>query len=176
MFVEFVNVDPFRELAMSTSAPQNQSTNNKGNSLNEIADGLSRVLADTYSIYLKTQNYHWNVKGPLFHTLHAMFEEQYTELALAIDEVAERIRALGEPSPGSFTQFAALSKIEEETGSPDAEKMISNLIEDQATVVATCKEVFPSAQQANDEPTTDLLIRRMQVHEKTSWMLKSLAE
>lgn len=145
-------------------------------SLNEIANGLSRVLAETYSIYLKTQNYHWNVKGPLFHTLHAMFEEQYTELAIAIDEIAERIRALGEPSPGSFTQFASLSKIEEENGSPNAKTMISNLIKDQATIVETCKDVFPLAQQSNDEPTTDLLIRRMQVHEKTAWMLKSLTE
>ena len=140
----------------------------------EIAQGLSRVLADTYSIYLKTQNYHWNVRGPLFHTLHAMFEEQYTELAIAIDEIAERIRAVGHPSPGSFTEFARLSKVEEEIGAPSAEQMITNLIADQATVVQTCKDIFPTVQQAADEPTADLLIRRMQIHEKTAWMLKSL--
>ncbi len=159
---------------MSVSAPENQST--KENSHSEIANGLSRVLADTYSVYLKTQNYHWNVRGPLFHTLHAMFEEQYTELAVAIDEIAERIRALGEPAPGSFTDFARLSSINEENGSPTAESMISNLLEDQATIVQTCKNVFPLVQQSNDEPTADLLIRRMQVHEKTAWMLKSLTE
>ena len=140
----------------------------------EIAQGLSRVLADTYSIYLKTQNYHWNVRGPLFHTLHAMFEEQYTELAIAIDEIAERIRAVGQPSPGSFSEFARLAKVEEETGAPSAEQMIANLIADQATVVQTCKDIFPTVQQAADEPTADLLIRRMQIHEKTAWMLKSL--
>lgn len=142
----------------------------------DIPLGLSKVLADTYAIYLKTQNYHWNVKGPLFHTLHAMFEEQYTELALAIDEIAERIRALGHPAPGSFSEFRELSQVNEETGSPTANEMILVLIADQATIVQTCKNVFPSAQQTNDEPTADLLIRRMQVHEKTAWMLKSLAE
>ncbi len=159
---------------MSASAIQNQPAIN--DAVNEIADGLARVLADTYSVCLKTQNYHWNVKGPLFHTLHAMFEEQYTELAVAIDEIAERIRALGEPTPGSFTDFAKLSSINEESGSPSAETMISNLIEDQATIVQTCKNVFPLVQESNDEPTADLLIRRMQVHEKTAWMLKSLTE
>ncbi len=159
---------------MSASAPINQSMNKKPAS--EIANGLSQVLAETYSIYLKTQNYHWNVKGPLFHTLHAMFEVQYTELAIAIDEIAERIRALGEPAPGSFSEFGRLSNIKEETGLPSAQEMISKLIEDQSTLVQTCKNVFPLAQQANDEPTADLLIRRMQVHEKTAWMLKSLTE
>ena len=159
---------------MSVSAPGNQST--KNNSWSEIANGLSQVLADTYSVYLKTQNYHWNVKGPLFHTLHAMFEVQYTELAVAIDEIAERIRALGEPAPGSFSDFGRLSKIKEETGLPGAEEMISNLIEDQTNIVQTCKNVFPLVQQANDEPTADLLIRRMQVHEKTAWMFRSLTE
>ncbi len=141
-----------------------------------IADGLSRVLADTYTLYLKTQNYHWNVKGPLFHTLHAMFEEQYTELAMAIDEIAERIRALGFPAPGSFTEFARLSEIQEEQGRPKAEEMIATLIADQATLVNTAKNVFPLVQEANDEPTADLLIRRMQIHEKTAWMLRSLTE
>ncbi|MFT5299683.1 MAG: starvation-inducible DNA-binding protein [Mariniblastus sp.] len=163
-----------RKRTMSISAPGNHSTT--VSSPSEITNGLSRVLADTYSVYLKTQNYHWNVKGPLFHTLHAMFEVQYTELAVAIDEIAERIRALGEPAPGSFTEFAKLSRIKEETGLPTAETMISNLIEDQSAIVQTCKNVFPLVQQANDEPTADLLIRRMQIHEKTAWMLRSLTE
>ena len=159
---------------MSASTDVNQSTKDKP--LTEIANGLSRVLADTYSVYLKTQNYHWNVKGPLFHTLHAMFEAQYTELAIAIDEIAERIRALGEPSPGSFSEFARLTTIKEENGLPSAETMISNLIEDQSTIVKTCKDISPLVQDANDEPTADLLIRRMQIHEKTAWMLRSLTE
>lgn len=147
----------------------------KNENLNvEIANGLSRALADTYTIYLKTQNYHWNVRGPLFHTLHAMFEEQYTELALAIDEIAERIRAVGQPAPGSFSDFARLAKVDEETGAPSAELMISNLISDQATIVQTCKDIFPLVQESADEPTADLLIRRMQIHQKTAWMLKSL--
>ena len=145
-------------------------------SRSSIADGLSRVLADTYSVYLKTQNFHWNVKGPMFHTLHAMFEEQYTELALAIDEIAERIRAIGYPAPGSFTEFARLSKVCEPQGIPSADGMITTLIKDQAIIVQTAKDVFPLAQGANDEPTTDLFIRRIQIHEKTAWMLKSLFE
>ena len=156
---------------MSTIA---DSTSVQSSHAAQIAEGLSRVLADTYSIYLKTQNYHWNVKGPLFHTLHAMFEEQYTELALAIDEIAERIRAVGQPAPGSFSDFARLSNIQEETAFPAAEDMISNLIEDQATVVQTCKGIFPLVQQSGDEPTADLHIRRMQIHEKAAWMLSSL--
>lgn len=139
-----------------------------------IATGLSRVLSDSYLVYLKTQNYHWNVRGPLFHTLHAMFEEQYTELAQAIDEVAERIRSVGMPAPGSFADFVKLASVREETGSPTAEEMIANLIADQAKVVQTCKNVFPLVQESGDEPTADLLIRRMQVHEKTAWMLRSL--
>ncbi len=159
---------------MSISAPQDQSTRNAAG--NEIANGLSRVLADTYSIYFKTQNYHWNVKGPLFHTLHAMFEEQYAELTLAIDEISERIRKLGEPAPGSFTHFAELSSISGTIESPAAETMISNLIEDQATIVKTCKNVFELVQESDDEQSADLLIRRMQVHEKAAWMLKSLTE
>ncbi len=141
----------------------------------EISAGMSRVLADTYAVYLKTQNYHWNVKGPMFHTLHAMFEEQYTELALAVDEIAERIRALGFLAPGSFSEFSKLSHIAEPVHHTSAEQMIANLIEDQKTVVEACKAVFPLVEAANDEPTADLLIRRMQIHEKTAWMLRSQA-
>ncbi len=140
----------------------------------EIADGLSKVLADTYTLYLKTHNYHWNVTGPLFNTLHLMFETQYNELALAVDEVAERIRALGFPAPGTYRQYAALSSIDEEDGVPEAEQMIRNLVAAHETVVRTARTVFPAADAANDEPTADLLTQRMQASEKTAWMLRSM--
>ncbi|MXY41699.1 MAG: DNA starvation/stationary phase protection protein [Rhodospirillaceae bacterium] len=140
----------------------------------EIAGGLSRLLADTYTLYLKTHNFHWNVTGPMFNTLHLMFEQQYTELATAVDEIAERIRALGEPAPGSYSQYAVLSSIGEETGVPSAEDMIRQLVADQEAVVRTARSVFPAAEAASDEPTADLLTQRMQVHEKTAWMLRSM--
>jgi starvation-inducible DNA-binding protein len=139
-----------------------------------IAAGLSRLLADSYTLYLKTHNYHWNVTGPQFNTLHTMFESQYTELALAVDNIAERIRALGVMAPGSYRAFADLTSIEEETGTPDAEEMIRQLIIGQETVVRTAREVIPLAGNANDEPTADLLTQRMQIHEKTAWMLRSM--
>ena len=140
----------------------------------DIAGGLSRLLADTYTLYLKTHNFHWNVTGPMFNTLHLMFEQQYTELAMAVDEIAERIRALGEAAPGSYSQYAALSSIREETGVPSAEDMIRQLVADQEAVVRTARSVFPAAEEASDEPTADLLTQRMQVHEKTAWMLRSM--
>ena len=140
----------------------------------EIAAGLSRLLADTYTLYLKTHNFHWNVTGPMFNTLHLMFEQQYTGLATAVDEIAERIRALGEPAPGSYSQYAELSSIREETGVPSAEDMIRQLVADQEAVVRTARSVFPAAEAASDEPTADLLTQRMQVHEKTAWMLRSM--
>lgn len=140
----------------------------------EIAAGLSRLLADTYTLYLKTHNFHWNVTGPMFQTLHTLFESQYTELATAVDEIAERIRALGEPAPGSYRQFTELSCIAEETGVPTAEEMIRQLVTDQEAVARTAREVFPVADEHNDEPTADLLTQRMQVHEKSAWMLRSL--
>ena len=140
----------------------------------EIAGGLSRLLADTYTLYLKTHNFHWNVTGPMFNTLHLMFEQQYTGLATAVDEIAERIRALGEPAPGSYSHYAALSSIGEETGVPSAEDMIRQLVADQEAVVRTARSVFPAAEAASDEPTADLLTQRMQVHEKTAWMLRSM--
>lgn len=140
----------------------------------EIGEGLSRLLADTYTLYLKTHNFHWNVTGPLFNTLHLMFETQYTELALAVDLVAERIRALGLPAPGSYAQFAKLTSIREETGVPAAEEMIRQLVKDQEAVVRTARSIFPVVEKANDQPTADLLTQRMQVHEKTAWMLRSL--
>jgi starvation-inducible DNA-binding protein len=139
-----------------------------------IADGLSRLLADSYTLYLKTHNYHWNVTGPMFNTLHLMFEQQYTELAMAVDLIAERIRALGYPAPGSYKAYAALTSIEEETGSPDAQEMIRQLVKGQEAVVRTARAVFPTAEAANDEPTADLLTQRMQIHEKNAWMLRSL--
>jgi len=140
----------------------------------KIAEGLSRLLADSYTLYLKTHNYHWNVKGPLFNTLHLMFEGQYTELATAIDEIAERIRALGEPAPGSYKAYAALTSIEEEDAVPNAEEMIRQLLIGQETVARTARAAFAAADAANDEPTADLLTQRMQVHEKTAWMLRSM--
>jgi starvation-inducible DNA-binding protein len=140
----------------------------------KIADGLARLLADTYTLYLKTHNFHWNVTGPMFNTLHLMFEAQYTELSLAVDAIAERIRALGEFAPGSYREFGKLSSVPEADGVPNAEDMIRQLVEGQETVVRTARAVFPVVDAANDEPTADLLTQRMQIHEKTAWMLRSL--
>ena len=139
-----------------------------------IAEGLSRLLADSYGLYLKTHNFHWNVTGPQFNTLHLMFEAQYIELATAVDEIAERIRALGVPAPGSYSQFAELATVREETGVPGAEEMIAQLVADQEAVVRTARSIFPAVEAAGDEPTADLLTQRMQAHEKTAWMLRSM--
>jgi starvation-inducible DNA-binding protein len=139
-----------------------------------IAGGLSKLLADSYTLYLKTHNYHWNVTGPMFNTLHLMFEAQYTELALAVDLIAERIRALGHPAPGSYKAYAALTEIAEEDDAPGAEEMIRRLVVGQETVVRTARSIFPLIDEAHDEPTADLLTQRMQVHEKNAWMLRSL--
>jgi len=142
----------------------------------KIAGGLSRLLADTYTLYLKTHNYHWNVTGPMFNTLHLMFEQQYTELALAVDSIAERIRALGVYAPGSYRDFGKLTTIKEEDAVPSAEDMIANLARDQEAVVRTARSVFPDADAASDEPTADLLTQRMQIHEKTAWMLRAMLQ
>ncbi|MEO1320031.1 MAG: Dps family protein [Pseudomonadota bacterium] len=139
-----------------------------------IAAGLSRLLADSYSTYLKTHNFHWNVEGPMFATLHTMFETQYTELATAVDDIAERIRALGEPAPGSYTAYSELSSVADETGHPEALDMVRQLVSAQETIARTAREVMPLAESAGDEPTADLLTQRMQVHEKNAWMLRSL--
>jgi starvation-inducible DNA-binding protein len=144
------------------------------NERHEIADGLSRLLADTYTLYLKTHNFHWNVTGPMFQTLHLMFETQYTELSTAVDLIAERIRALGFPAPASYAAFGRLSSITEEEGVPEATDMIRQLVEGQEAVVRTARSIFPVVEKAGDEPTADLLTQRMQVHEKTAWMLRSL--
>ncbi|HZN24639.1 MAG TPA: Dps family protein [Burkholderiales bacterium] len=141
-----------------------------------IAEGLSRLLADTYTLYLKTHNFHWNVTGPMFQTLHLMFETQYNELALAVDQIAERIRALGYPAPGTYADYSRLSSIKEEAGVPKAEDMIRLLVQGQEAVVRTARSIFPAVEEANDEPTADLLTQRMQIHEKTAWMLRSLLE
>ncbi|HRK62193.1 MAG TPA: Dps family protein [Candidatus Omnitrophota bacterium] len=140
----------------------------------QIAEGLSKLLADTYTLYLKTHNFHWNVTGPMFQTLHLMFETQYNELALAVDLIAERIRALGFTAPGSYKEFAKLTSIQEADGVPKAEDMIRQLVEGQEAVVRTARAVFPAVEKASDEPTADLLTQRMQTHEKTAWMLRSL--
>lgn len=141
-----------------------------------IADGLSRTLADTYTLYLKTHNFHWNVTGPMFQTLHLMFEGQYNELALAVDAIAERIRALGFPAPGTYSEYAKLSSISETEGVPTAEEMIALLVEGQEAVARTARTVFAVADEANDEPTADLLTQRLQIHEKNAWMLRSLLQ
>ena len=142
----------------------------------ELTAGLSRLLADTYTLYLKTHNFHWNVTGPMFQTLHLMFETQYNELALAVDLIAERIRALGAPAPGSYREFAKLSSIAEAEGPMKAMEMIRQLALGQEAVVRTARQVFEIADRAKDQPTADLLTQRMQIHEKTAWMLRSLLE
>jgi starvation-inducible DNA-binding protein len=139
-----------------------------------IAKGLSRLLADTYVVYLKTHNFHWNVEGPMFQTLHQMFMEQYTETWNAIDLVAERIRSLGHYAPGTYKEYLELARVKETQGQPRAEQMVRLLIEGQEAIVRTAREVLPIAEKADDQPTLDLLTQRMQVHEKNAWMLRSL--
>lgn len=141
-----------------------------------IAEGLARLLADSYTLYLKTHNFHWNVTGPLFGTLHLMFEQQYTELALAVDLIAERIRALGHPAPASYSEFSRLSSVPEETLVPGAEAMIRQLVAGQEIVARTARDVFRLAEDAGDQATMDLLTQRLQLHEKNAWMLRSLLE
>ena len=140
----------------------------------KIVDGLSRVLADTYSLYLKTHSFHWNVEGPMFNTLHLMFMDQYTELWNALDAIAERIRSLGYPAPGTYKQFAKLTSIEETDGVPEAMDMVRLLVAGHEAVTRTARAAFPSAEKGGDESTVDLLTQRLQVHEKTAWMLRSL--
>lgn len=139
-----------------------------------IADSLSTYLADNYMLYLKTQNFHWNVVGPQFHTLHAMFEAQYTDLATAVDDIAERIRALDHPAPGSFTQYMKISNLQDQDGIPSAEKMVEILVADHERVVACAREVLQVADSHHDDVTVDFLTGRMNVHEKTAWMLRSI--
>ncbi|MEL6442196.1 MAG: Dps family protein [Cyanobacteria bacterium J06621_8] len=146
------------------------------NQRQQIAGGLSCLLADTYTVYLKTHNFHWNVTGPMFNALHNMFETQYTEMAIAVDDIAERIRALGFPAPATYIKYAQLTSIKEPPDSLTAQEMIQQLVQDQETIVCTARSVFPLADEAHDEPTADLLTQRMQLHEKNAWMLRSLLE
>lgn len=142
----------------------------------KIADGLSHLLADTYTLYLKTHYFHWNVTGPMFQTLHLMFETQYTELALAVDLVAERIRSLDFYAPGTYRDFVKMASIKESESVPKAQDMIRELVAGHEAVVRTARSVFPAAEKAADEATADLLTQRLQLHEKTAWMLRSLLE
>ena len=142
----------------------------------KIANGLSRLLADSYTLYLMTHNFHWNVKGPMFNTLHLMFMGQYTEQWNALDLIAERIRALDFPAPGSYKDFVKLASIKEVDGVPKAEQMIRHLVSAQEAVARTARDLFPLVVKANDQPTADLLTQRLDVHEKTAWMLRSLLE
>ena len=141
-----------------------------------VVEALSRLLADTYTLYLKTHNYHWNVTGPMFNTLHTLFETEYTEYALAVDEIAERIRAIGARAPGSYTEFAELASVKEDRGSPPAMEMIRNLVADQETTVASARKIVEVAEAAGDQATADLGVRRIEIHEKNAWMLRSHLE
>ena len=139
-----------------------------------VAQGLSKLLADSYILYLKTHGYHWNVTGALFQTLHLMFEQEYTELAQAVDQIAERIRALGFYAPASYAQFIKMAQVKEEAGAPSAENMIRDLVSGHEITAKTARSVFSVCEKARDEATLDLLIQRIQTHEKTAWMLRSL--
>ena len=142
----------------------------------QISKGLAHFLADTYTLYLKTHNYHWNVTGPHFQALHTMFEGQYTELADAVDQIAERIRALGVKAPGSYTEFAKLTSVKEVTGDLNANQMIADLVASHEQVIRTARGLFPIVNECDDQPTNDLLTQRLQIHEKTAWMLRSMLE
>mgnify|MGYP000494005697 CR=1 FL=1 len=142
----------------------------------KVANALAALLADSYSLYLKTHNFHWNVTGPMFQTLHLMFETHYTELALAVDLIAERIRALGFIAPGTYSEFARLTKIKEHEADISSNAMINHLIKAHETVIKTARQVLPLAEKANDQVTIDLLTQRLQIHEKTVWMLRSLVK
>ncbi|MGI2258728.1 DNA starvation/stationary phase protection protein DpsA [Shewanella sp. GXUN23E] len=141
-----------------------------------IAAGLNQLLADTYSLYLKTHSFHWNVTGPMFNTLHLMFEQQYTELSLAVDVIAERIRALGARALGSYSAYAKLTEITEDNGVTSARQMIQELLTGQEIIIRNARALYPLVQKADDEATADLLTQRIQLHEKTAWMLRSLLE
>ncbi len=142
----------------------------------KIADGLSALLADSYTLYLMTHNFHWNVTGPQFNSLHAMFMAQYTEQWAALDVIAERIRALGFPAPGTYKEFVKLASIEEVEGVPKATEMIRLLVAAQEATARTARKLFALVNEANDQPTADVLTQRLDVHEKTAWMLRSLLE
>lgn len=140
----------------------------------EVAEGLSKLLADTYTLYLKTHNFHWNVEGPMFQTLHVMFMGQYTEMWNALDVIAERIRALGHYAPGTYSEFVKLTSIKESKSVPKATKMVEELIQGHEAVIKTTRSIFESAESAKDQTTMDVLTQRLDIHEKTAWMLRSL--
>ena len=142
----------------------------------DVIAALSRLLADSYTLYLKTHNYHWNVTGPMFNTLHTMFETEYTELALAVDEIAERIRTVGARAPGSYREFSELSSVQEDSNTTDAKQMIANLVADQKTVVESARRVIEAAETIGDQASADLGVRRIEAHEKNAWMLRSHLE
>jgi starvation-inducible DNA-binding protein len=142
----------------------------------EVVNSLSKLLADTYTVYLKTHNYHWNVTGPMFNTLHTLFETEYTEYALAVDEIAERIRAVGARAPGSYSEFSELASVKEDRGSPAATQMLENLVADQEATAASARRLVEAAEAAGDQASADLAVRRIEIHEKNAWMLRSHLE
>jgi len=161
---------------LQTTHPITKETTMTTTPENTTVEALSKLLATTYTLYLKTQNYHWNVTGPMFNTLHSLFEDQYTEMAQAVDEIAERIRALGAFAPGSYSAFMAISTIKEEIGRPEATEMIANLTADHEAVAKLAHAVIDAAEPANDQASADLATRRLDVHEKNAWMLRSHLE
>jgi starvation-inducible DNA-binding protein len=158
-------------MAKGNSAPTKASKQEK-----QVIEALSNLLADSYTLYLKTHNYHWNVSGPMFTTLHTLFETQYTELALAVDEIAERIRSIGAPAPGSYAQFSELTKLKEAIGVPPAIEMVEQLVHDQVLVTQSARKVVAASERAGDQASADLGVRRIQTHEKNAWMLRSHLE
>ena len=144
--------------------------------MSDVTTALDKLLADSYTLYVKTHGYHWNVKGPMFNSLHVMFEDQYSELALAVDEIAERSRALEAPALGSYAQFGAITDVPEDTTVPKAMDMVANLVKDHETVVAAAKALVAAAEEAGDDASVDLGVRRIDTHEKTAWMLRSHLE
>lgn len=165
-----------KEVMMKTEERQTTMTEMEASNdmRSRVAQGLARVLADSSLLYMMLRNFHWNVTGPQFHALHTMFEEQYTELITAIDEIAERIRAIGHPAPGTFSEYLEYGSVKEVAGVPDAEQMIRHLAEAHETLVETIRKVFPHTEEIHDEVTADMMIARMQVHDKAAWMLRSM--
>jgi starvation-inducible DNA-binding protein len=157
---------------MATRSAARKATNPE----QRVIESLRRLLADSYTLYLKTHNFHWNVSGPMFTTLHTLFELEYTELALAVDEIAERIRAIGAPAPGSYAEFAKITALKEAVGVPPATEMVEQLVHDQVLVTQAARAVVAAAERAGDQASADLGVRRIQIHEKNAWMLRSHLE
>ncbi len=166
---QYVNASP----SLSATVTRNDNTHNPNET---VADKLVRLLADTYTLYLRTRNFHWNVKGPLFQQLHTLFQEQYTELAQAVDQIAERIRALDTRAPGTYAEYSMLTSIQETLGAMSAEDMLRALLVSHQVVVQTARKVIPAAMEVEDDASVDVAIQRIQSHEKASWMLRSILE